>query len=306
LSIYVETRIRGSLEELWHRTQTPKLHARWDLRLGPIVCLKGADDSQPRRFRFATRAVIAAKIEGCCETVGESLDANTRTEAFEFGSDDPHSLIRTGSGYWKYVQIEDEVRFITSYDYEVRWGLFGRLIEWLLIRPLLGWATAWSFDRLRLWIENGLDPQHAARQSLIHALAAATIAFIWLWQGFVPKLLALHPDELAMLLAGGVPEQLAPAVLRLLGAAEMAFGAIFLLCARRRWAWLVTIALMAATLIGVLARAPEQIVAPFSPVAFNLLLAVLAGIGLLSLRDLPSARRCLRRPPTEFEVNNSL
>ena len=299
-------RIRGSLDELWHRTQTPDLHARWDLLLGSIVCLEGADDTQPRRFRFTTRAASAAKIEGWCETVGERLDANTRTEAFEFGSDDPRSLIRTGSGYWKYVQIEDEVRFITSYDYEVRWGLFGRLVEWLLVRPLLGWATAWSFDRLRHWIEKGLDPQQEARQSLIHALAAATIAFIWLWQGFVPKLLALHPDELAMLLAGGVPEQWAPALLRLLGAAEMAFGTTFLLCARRRWPWLVTIALMAATLIGVLAAAPEQIVAPFSPVALNLLLAVLAGIGLLSLRDLPSARRCLRRPPTEFEVNNSL
>jgi hypothetical protein len=37
--------------------------------------------------------------------------------------------------------------------------------------------------------------------------------------------------------------------------------------------------------------------AAFNPVTLNLLVAVLAAVGLLSLRDLPSARRCLRVAP---------
>ena len=28
----------------------------------------------------------------------------------------------------------------------------------------MGWATAWSFDRLRLWLEEGIDPATSAAQ----------------------------------------------------------------------------------------------------------------------------------------------
>ena len=299
MSIYVEARIRGSLDELWHLTQTPHLHERWDLRFTSITYMERAGDSEPQRFRYATRIGFGAEIEGWGETVGERMPGagGTGTSALKFGSEDRRALIRAGSGYWKYEQIEDEARFITGYDYEVRWGVFGRIFDRLLFRPLLGWATAWSFDRLRLWIETGLEPQQAARQALIHALAAATIAFIWIWQGVVPKLAGPHPEELAMLLAAGVPGAWVDAAARVVGAAELAFGLVFLPFARRRWPWLLTIALMAVTLIGVLAGSPEQVVTPFSPVALNLLLAVLAAIGLLALPNLPSARRCLRRPP---------
>ena len=162
MSIYVEIRIRGSLDELWHHTQAPQMHQRWDLRFTSIDYLDRADDSDPQRFRYATRIGFGAAIEGWGQTVGERLDANTRTSALKFGSDDRRSLIRAGSGYWKYEQIEDEVRFITGYDYEVRWGPVGWAFDRLLFRPLIGWATAWSFDRLRLWIEQGRDPQQAA------------------------------------------------------------------------------------------------------------------------------------------------
>jgi hypothetical protein len=48
MSIDVEIRIRGSIDELWHRTQHPALHQRWDLRFSEI-------DYLPREapaFRF--------------------------------------------------------------------------------------------------------------------------------------------------------------------------------------------------------------------------------------------------------------
>jgi len=304
LSIYVETRIRGSMDELWRLTQTPDLHERWDLRFTSITYLQRASDSEPQRFRYATRMGFGLEIEGWGETVGERTVDGTRTLALQFGSEDRRSLIRAGSGFWRYEKVQDHVRFITGYDYEVRWGVIGRALDGLVFRPLMGWATAWSFDRLRLWIEAGVEPRRAARQALVHALAATAVAFVWMWHGIVPKLAGPHPDELAMLLEAGVSEPLLRPVALILGAMELAFGLAFLAFARRRWPWLLTLILMAVATVGVLVNSPHRAVGAFGPVTLNLLLAVLAAVGLLSLRDLPSARRCLRRAPKELHVEN--
>ena len=45
---------------------------------------------------------------------------------------------------------------------------------------------------------------------------------------------------------------------------------------------------MALALVGLLVAAPQQVAGPFSPLALNLLIVVLAAVGLLSLPDLPS------------------
>ena len=297
VGIYVESRIRGPIDEVWRLTQTPELHERWDLRFTSIDYLERADDSEPQRFRYATRVGLGLEIEGWGETVGQRASDGTRTSALKFGSEDRRSLIRAGSGYWKYQPVDGGVRFITGYDYRVRWGAVGRAFDRLIFRPLMGWATAWSFDRLRLWIEAGVEPGRSARQALIHALAAATVAFVWIWHGVVPKLAGPHPEELAMVLEAGVPQRWSLLITQVAGVLELAFGLVFLRYARRRWPWLLTLALMIAATAGVLASSPERALAAFNPITLNLLLAVLAAIGLLSLNDLPSARRCLRRPP---------
>ncbi|MEO8083500.1 MAG: DoxX-like family protein [Ardenticatenales bacterium] len=298
MSIYVEARIRGAMDDVWRLTQTPDLHGRWDLRFTSITDLESARDAEPHRFRYATRIGLGVTIEGWGESVGVREGDGTRTSALRFGSDDPRSLIRSGSGYWKYVQLEDGVRFITGYDYEVRWGAIGRIIDRLMFRPLIGWATAWSFDRLRLWIEEDVEPRQAARQALIHGLAAVTVAFVWMWHGLVPKLAGPHPDELALLREAGVAAAWERPVVLILGALELAFGLAFLPLARRKWPWQWTMGAMIVATFGVLVNAPARALAAFNPVTLNLLLAVVAAIGLLSLRSLPSARRCLRSAPS--------
>jgi hypothetical protein len=307
MPVYVETCIRGPVEEVWRLTQTPELHERWDLRFTTITYLPSAGDGEPQRFRYATRLGAGVEIAGWGETVGERLAGGARTSALRFGSDDRRSLIRAGSGYWKYEPIGDgsggdgspgeSIRFVTGYDYEVRWGALGRIADRLVFRPLMGWATAWSFDRLRLWIERGVEPAGAARRALVHALAASAVAFVWLWHGVVPKLLGPHPDELAMLTEAGVAEPWATWLTLAAGVAETLFGLAFLPLSRRRWPWLLTIALMAAATVGVVATSPHRALAAFGPVSLDLAVAALAAIGLLSLADLPSARRCRRRPP---------
>lgn len=298
MPIHVETLIRGSVDEVWRLTQTPDLHERWDLRFTSISYLR-REQGEPQRFRYATRIGFGLEIEGWGETVGERRDGAGRTSALRFGSDDPRSLIRAGSGYWKYEPVAGGVRFVTGYDYQVRWGAFGRALDRLAFRPLMGWATAWSFDRLRLWIEGGIEPRSTGRRALIHALAAAAVAFVWLWHGVVPKLAGPHRDELAMLADAGVAEPWVTRLTLAAGVVETAFGLAFLPLSRRRWPWLLTAALMVAAMIGVVATSPQVVAGAFGPVSLNLSVAALAVIGLLSLDDLPSARRCRRRPPED-------
>jgi hypothetical protein len=87
------------------------------------------------------------------------------------------------------VDARPYIRFFTWYDYETRFGAFGKLIDRCVFRPLLGWATAWSFDRLGLWIEKGITPEASRDRAIVYALARGTTAFIWFYHGLVPKLL---------------------------------------------------------------------------------------------------------------------
>jgi hypothetical protein len=167
--IYVEITIRAPLDEVWRVTQEPAQHGRWDLRFTRIDYLPRAE-GEPQRFLYATRIGLGLEIRGEGESVGEK-DARdgSRTSALTFGSDDPRSLIHRGSGYWRYVPVGEGTRFITRYDYETRFGAAGRVFDAAVFRPLLGWATAWSFDRLRLWLEDGVTPEDARRRLLPRA-----------------------------------------------------------------------------------------------------------------------------------------
>ncbi|MFI9647455.1 hypothetical protein ACIHAA_14330 [Streptomyces sp. NPDC052040] len=181
MGLYVETHIRGGLDELWAHTQDPALHRRWDFRFSEIDLLPGAE-GEPRRFRYATRVLPFLTVAGTGVSAGEKTRPDgTRTSALRFSSGHPLSLIAEGSGYWRYVPDGDGVRFLTGYDYRPRWGAFGGLADRLVLRPLMGWATAWSFDRLRLWVERGVTPERAlanwcaelAVRSLVVAAACA-------------------------------------------------------------------------------------------------------------------------------------
>ena len=80
--------------------------------------------------------------------------------SFEFWSDDLRSLIRRGVGLWLYRPLPGGmVEFSTSYTYEVRWGLFGRLLDRLAFRPFFQAETERSFRRLDArWFPDGASP----------------------------------------------------------------------------------------------------------------------------------------------------
>jgi uncharacterized membrane protein YphA (DoxX/SURF4 family) len=298
MTIYVEIRIRAPMQALWDHTQRPEIHERWDLRFSEITYLPRPDESKPQRFRYATRIGGGVTIEGEGESVGtRDLSNGQRVSALSFSSSDPRSLILRGSGYWKYIPTDDGIRFLTRYDYETRFGTIGRIVDRTVFRPLIGWATAWSFDRLRLWLERNVDPRSARRQWLTHSVARVGLAIIFAYHGLVPKLLLSHPDELAMLRDLGVP----PGQLQLLafgfGAGEMLFALCLLMFWRSRWPVVLTVgfALIATLVVG--SASPRYLGAAFNPITLDLAVLCLAVVDLLSLSDLPTASHCLRAPP---------
>jgi hypothetical protein len=161
--IYVETVIDADVDRVWAATQDPAQHVRWDVRFSSITPgPTDADGSTP--FRYVRRTPLHT-VEGTGVSIGERHGADgSRTSALRFATDDVLSPIRAGRGYWRYLPTDDgRTRFVTGYDYDSGWGPVD-----LVVRPLLGWATAFSFDRLRLWLETGHEPE---RWPLASALA---------------------------------------------------------------------------------------------------------------------------------------
>jgi hypothetical protein len=178
--LYVETEIHAPMDRLWLLTQNPAQHRRWDLRFKEIEPLP-SEVGGPARFRYATRLLPFLTVAGTGVHAGERRRADGGcTSALRFASDHPLSLICEGSGYWRYLPGTDAIGFVTGYDYRPRWGMAGRLVDAVLFRPLMGWATAWSFDRLRIWLECGVPPEAARNHAIIEfgirllAVAAAT------------------------------------------------------------------------------------------------------------------------------------
>ncbi|WP_020577321.1 hypothetical protein [Actinopolymorpha alba] len=179
--IYVEVEINTDLDQVWQATQDPSAHQQWDARFGEITYLpKDPEDAAaPQRFRYATRALPGLTIDGVGISAGERQRPDgTRTSALRFASDHSLSLIRSGAGYWRYVPVHGGgVRFLTGYDYEPGWDRLGPYAD-KVFRPLFGWLTAWSFDRLRLWLERGITPRRARRTALADAGARVAAVFV--------------------------------------------------------------------------------------------------------------------------------
>jgi len=141
------------MDTVWAATQDPAQHVRWDIRFSEIEPT-GVAEEGGARFEYRRRTPLHT-VHGSGASLGElSRSDGTRTSVLRFWTPDLSSPIRSGRGYWRYEPVPGGVRFITGYDYEPGWGPLD-----VVVRPLLGWATAWSFDRLRIWLEDGPAPE---------------------------------------------------------------------------------------------------------------------------------------------------
>lgn len=198
-SLYVETLIRAEVDDLWRCTQEPGQHQRWDLRFTRIEYLPRAAGDGGQRFSYSVSLLPGLRVDGTGVCAGERARPDgTRTSVLRFGSGHRLSLIRAGTGYWRYVPTPAGVRFLTGYDYRPGWGRPGMLAD-RLFRPAMGWATAWSFDRLRIWLEDGMPPERSLRRWALDAgLRTVLCAAAWL---IIPAPLA----AVAMLAIAGLP-----------------------------------------------------------------------------------------------------
>ncbi|MFZ4894931.1 SRPBCC family protein [Plantibacter sp. Mn2098] len=169
--IYVETTIAAPIDRIWELTQNPDFHARWDIRFSSIL-LGERLPSGGQRFTYE-RTIPFHTIMGTGTSIAEaSRPDGTRSSALRFTTPDPRSPIGTGHGYWRYLPVSSTVgpsargsahaeaatftTFVTGFDYRPAWGA---VVDRLIMRRVIGWMTAWSFDRLRIWAETGVEPE---------------------------------------------------------------------------------------------------------------------------------------------------
>ncbi|TNJ62694.1 hypothetical protein FE784_29045 [Paenibacillus hemerocallicola] len=296
-TIYVELDIRAGMDALWNRTQTPEMHEKWDLRFSEIRYLAKRTPDEPQRFLYATRIGFGLRIEGSGVTRGSIEEASgRRTSVLRFGSDSPLSLIREGGGFWRYIPHEDKVTFMTRYDYTTRFGPLGHLADRLVFRPLIGWATAWSFDRLRLWLESGIPPSVSFGRWLVHVCGAWLLALLWMYQGIVPKLIAPEAGELDLLRAAGWFSGWERGALAVLGLAEAGFGLLIGLRSKDRRVHAWAAAALVVLAIPALLADPDLWASPMSPIVLSGAMLGLHGTVACMSEQLPSAGRCRRRP----------
>jgi hypothetical protein len=195
-SLYVETTVAADLDRVWELTQDPAQHVRWDARFTSITPEHRAE-GQTQDFTYALK-LPGLMLSGTGTSVGERVRPDgTRTSTLRFRSGSRLSPISAGSGYWRYEHVPDGVRFLTGYDYEP--GPQGRWLDDVCVRPGMGWLTAWSFDRLRLWAETGLPPEVALRRTLVVTAArAAVLAAAFRRRSLLLLLLAATPAPVAL------------------------------------------------------------------------------------------------------------
>jgi DoxX-like family len=195
------------------------------------------------------------------------------------------------------VPTDDGVRFLTRFDYLTRWGRLGERVDRMVFRPLFGWATAWSFDRLRLWLEDGSPPERTRDQAIAHAVAVAGLAGVWFYQGLVPKLWKVDRGEVSLWQRVGLHERGARTAVRATGAAELVLGVVTIVGARRRWPFGVTAVAMPVLAVAAMSTDRRVFSRAFNPASLNWAMTALAGIALATQQGRPSGRRPLRTAP---------
>lgn len=294
--IYVEIEIEDTIEKVWKYSQDPKLHEQWDLRFTSITYNDKLPTDDLQTFTYSTKLMPGVQVTGWGESKGTHEKASgEKTSSLHFGTEQMISPIAEGKGYWKYIPHENGTTFLTQYDYQVRFGILGRLVDHLF-RPLMGWGTALSFDVLKRWIEVGESPKTQYRRFFSFFAICFLFAFVWFYQGLVPKVLTQQPLEIQMLL------QLSPlnyaqasTAIILVGIAEILFSFCWLVPnLQKRLLQLQVVIFPFLTLSAILAE-PAVAIAPFNVITLNVTLWIVSIVGLLLHEQLPTAKSCNRK-----------
>jgi uncharacterized membrane protein YphA (DoxX/SURF4 family) len=267
------TSIECELDTLRQKTQTPEHHVRWDMRFSDIDYLPKSNPDEPQRFRYATRIGFGKEIAGWGETIA---DRDGKGSALRFGSNHAFSLIREGAGCWIYKTIGNRVLFKTVYDYRVRYGLVGQIADRVMFRPLMIWATRWSFDRLRIWMERRIVPEIALKLWSIKVVARIALGLVWILEGLLPKIISIRPDEIDLVFRSGWFLDSPAGILHALGAVQVV-GGLWLISGRtERTAIAIATLIMILLTTLVFITDPSTLFDPLGGIVKNLALLAVA------------------------------
>ncbi|KIL53511.1 hypothetical protein KP77_04870 [Jeotgalibacillus alimentarius] len=294
--IYVEIDIHDNIDAVWTYTQQPDLHEQWDVRFSSITYNEKSLGETVQTFTYSTKVMPGIEVSGWGESKGtHEKESGEKTSALHFGTDQLISPIAEGKGYWQYIPSEGRTTFLTQYDYDVRFGGAGKLFD-RLFRPLIGWGTALSFDVLKRWIESGERPGTQYRRFFVFYTICFLFAFVWLYQGLVPKVLTQHPLEVSMLTQlSSLSEGQASTAVIWVGIAEMIFAGCWLIPKLQKYLLKLQVIIFPLLTISAVIAAPFTATAPFNVITLNVTLWVLSIIGLLLTKELPSAKSCRRK-----------
>jgi len=199
--IVVEAVIPAPVELVWERSQVPAQHTAWDIRFNHITYLDQTDERGYHLMEYRTNIALGITIQGYGRYLTNTEHSHS---SFEFDSDDWKSIIRNGRGIWLYRECRGGTLFKTVYDYDVRHGWIGRVLDALLFRSLLQLATEWGFETLRQWCAGNVNAVPERRSRLRFAVfyvkrrlggsAAPGAARSWLGTGQVAE--TLYEKEL--------------------------------------------------------------------------------------------------------------
>lgn len=285
------------MDNLWEHTQNPQLHQQWDLRFSTIQYLPKENSEDPQHFLYSRKVLLGISVNGIGESVGvKSKENGEATSALKFSSDSSLSLIKEGSGYWKYIPGADGIKFLTGYNYTTRWGVLGKIIDKVLFRPLMIRGTAWSFDCLKNWLEKDIHPRQAFTSQMSVFLANLTLAIIWIYHGVFPKVLFPHSGEFQFLQKVKVFSGHEVTALFCFGMMEITFGLLLLFWQTKYTHYLNILALIGLA-AGTLLFDPFAFVKPFDPFTLNLAMIILSVIALCHLDKIPRYKNCKMRQP---------
>lgn len=294
--IYVEIEVQDDIQKIWEYSQDPKLHEQWDLRFSSITYDDKMPGEEVQRFTYTTKVMPGIGVSGWGQSKGTHEKASgEKTSALHFGTEQMLSPIAEGKGYWKYIPHEKGTTFLTQYDYTVRFGILGKAVD-RIFRPIMGWGTALSFDVLKQWVEAGESPKTQYRRFFAFYAICFLFAFVWLYQGLVPKVLTQHPLEINLLtqLSPLTAEQASKAVIWI-GCAEILFACCWLVPKLQKALLKLQVVIFPFLTLSAIIADTATATAPFNVITLNITLWILSIVGLLLHEQLPSAKSCKRK-----------
>jgi uncharacterized membrane protein YphA (DoxX/SURF4 family) len=121
-----------------------------------------------------------------------------------------------------------------------------------------------------------------SRQAPALLISRIVIAFAWIYQGLVPKIVCKSPGEVNLVAPVAPVYQIACNLITYMGYGEILFGLGILILAKR-WMFQLNIVVLVVLLGYVALVEPGMFTLPFNPLTLN---AALVGLSLIALQEM--------------------